>query len=60
VLRISRKTAEVFPLKYLGIDIVITAAGPVLLEINVRPGLEIQNVTGCGLRPLLDGAREPG
>lgn len=54
VLRISRQTAAVFPLKYLGIDIVITAAGPVLLEINVRPGLEIQNVTRCGLRPLLD------
>ena len=59
VLRISRKTAELFPLKYLGIDIVITATGPVLLEINVRPGLEIQNVTGCGLRPLLDGEKEP-
>ena len=59
VLRISRKTAEVFPLKYLGIDIVITTAGPVLLEINVRPGLEIQNVTGNGLQPLLDGERGP-
>jgi hypothetical protein len=30
----------------------------VLLEINVRPGLEIQNVTRCGLRSLLDGERE--
>lgn len=59
VLRISRMTAEVFPLKYLGIDIVITATGPVLLEINVRPGLEIQNVTRSGLRPLLDGERGP-
>jgi alpha-L-glutamate ligase-like protein len=58
VLRISRRTAEVFPLKYLGIDIVITPSGPVLLEINVRPGLEIQNVTRCGLRSLLDGERE--
>jgi len=59
VLRISRKSAEIFPLKYLGIDIAITATGPVLLEINVRPGLEIQNVTRSGLRPLLDGERGP-
>ncbi len=27
----------------------ITDDGPALLEVNARPGLEIQNVTGVGL-----------
>jgi glutathione synthase/RimK-type ligase-like ATP-grasp enzyme len=45
------------PLKYLGVDISISQSGPVLLEINVRPGLEIQNANVRGLRSILEGAR---
>lgn len=53
VLRVSRRAAEAFPLKYLGIDVAIAETGPMVLEINARPGLEIQNVTRRCLQALL-------
>ncbi|TNF33311.1 MAG: hypothetical protein EP329_08455 [Deltaproteobacteria bacterium] len=54
VLDISRRTSRAVPLNYLGLDIVFDATlGPLVLEINVRPGLEIQNVTGVPLRGRL-------
>lgn len=41
-------------LRYVGADVVVDAdAGPLVLEVNARPGLQIQNVTGVG---LLDAA----
>ena len=41
-------------LGYMGIDFVIDQRyGPQILELNVRPGLEIQNVNGKGLRKRL-------
>lgn len=41
-------------LGYLGADVVIDwDRGPLVLEVNARPGLEIQNVTGVGLAGLL-------
>lgn len=54
VLATARQAAKAVPLKYLGVDISITPAGPVLLEINVRPGLEIQNANLTGLRAILE------
>ena len=54
VMRISRMAAHAVPLKYLGVDICVSAAGPILLEINVRPGLEIQNANAAGLRDRLE------
>ena len=54
IMQHSRNIAEAVPLKYIGIDIAIAAQGPVLLEINARPGLEIQNVTRSGMRPILE------
>lgn len=42
------------PLKYLGVDIAIAENGPRLLEINVRPGLEIQNANASGMREILE------
>ncbi len=54
IMQHSRNIAEAVPLKYIGIDIAIAAQGPVLLEINARPGLEIQNVTRRGMRPILE------
>jgi len=54
ILRISRRAAEAVPLKYLGIDLAIAADGPLILEINVRPGIEIQNANMLGMRPLLE------
>lgn len=54
ILHHSRTIARAVPLKYLGIDIAIGETGPVLLEINARPGLEIQNVNRRAMRPLLE------
>ncbi len=51
ILEISVATAKVFPLNYLGIDIVIDKIkGPQIMEINVRPGLGIQLVNKEGLK----------
>jgi alpha-L-glutamate ligase-like protein len=50
VIAVSKRAGEVFPLKYLGVDLVLDKSrGPVVMEINARPGLEIQNVNRCGL-----------
>lgn len=55
ILDIARLSARAVPLGYLGVDVGIDVRrGPVVLEINKRPGLEIQNVNGFGLRPILE------
>ncbi|MBX2826769.1 MAG: hypothetical protein KTR22_01315 [Flavobacteriaceae bacterium] len=55
ILALSKKTAKVFPLDYLGIDIVIDATeGPQIMEVNVRPGLGIQLVNRCGLQQAIE------
>ena len=59
VLSVARRAARAVPLKYLGVDISISRNGPVLLEINVRPGLEIQNANLRGLRALLEATGTP-
>ena len=42
-------------LGYVGADVVVDASkGPVILELNARPGLAIQLANGAGLRPRLD------
>lgn len=59
VLDVARRAALAVPLGYLGVDVVVDAEqGPLVLEINARPGLEIQNVTGRGLGEVLGGAAE--
>ncbi len=50
---IARRTAAAVPLRYLGVDVAMGVNGPLILEINVRPGLEIQNVNRRGMRYLL-------
>lgn len=41
-------------LGYLGVDLVLDREqGPMLLELNARPGLSIQVANGCGLLPRL-------
>ena len=50
LLRLVSRCFDVTGLGYLGCDIVIDAqAGPVLLEMNARPGLSIQIANGTGL-----------
>jgi len=42
-------------LGYLGADIVLDKGkGPMLLELNARPGLAIQVANRMGLRPLIE------
>ncbi len=55
ILRHSVACAEATGLGYMGADIVVDVArGPVVMEVNARPGLEIQNVTGVRLGERLD------
>ena len=59
LLRLASRCFDVTNLGYLGCDIVIDAnAGPLLLEMNARPGLAIQIANGSGLdqrlRAVLD------
>ena len=54
-LEISIATAKVFPLNYLGVDIVYDEKqGPMVIEINSRPGMQIQNVNGLGLKKIIE------
>jgi len=55
VLRIATRSYDAIPLGYCGVDIVIDVEfGPVILEMNARPGLSIQLATQQGLRRTLD------
>lgn len=53
IIDLANRAARAVPLKYLGVDISISPDGPLLLEINVRPGLEIQNVNERGMLAIL-------
>lgn len=53
ITELAQVAARAVPLKYLGVDISVSPDGPQLLEINVRPGLEIQNVNGRGMLQIL-------
>jgi len=53
-LDISVEVSKLFPLKYLGIDIIFDRAlGPIVIEINARPGLQIQNINKTGLNTIV-------
>lgn len=54
ILQLGGKVARAVPLKYIGIDIAVSHAGPRLLEINARPGIEIQNANQKGMRAILE------
>ena len=50
IVRIAKRAARTLPLKFLGVDMVVDAEqGPLVLEVNARPGIEIQNVNGISL-----------
>ena len=54
LLLISARCYELAPLGYLGVDMVLDAQlGPLVLELNARPGLNIQIANGIGLRDRL-------
>lgn len=55
LLELSAKCYDAIPLGYLGVDIVLDRElGPMVLELNARPGLNIQIANGFGLKPRLD------
>ena len=56
LLEHARAAARAMPLKYVGVDLVIDAAlGPLMLEVNARPGLQIQVINDTGLVPAVEG-----
>lgn len=59
LLRLAASCHELTGLGYLGCDIVIDRVrGPLLLEINARPGLSIQTASGLGLRKRLSSIQD--
>lgn len=55
ILASSARGYEVTGLGYLGVDMVIDAdRGPLILEMNARPGLNIQIANGTGLRRRIE------
>ena len=55
MLRIAAGTYEMTGLGYIGVDIALDRdRGPLLLELNARPGLAIQLANGRGLRERLE------
>ncbi len=55
VLKYATKAQKVSKLGYAGIDIVIDEEkGPLVLEVNARPGLQIQLANGASLRTRLE------
>lgn len=55
VLEIAVRATDPTHLGYVGADVVLDATrGPVVLELNARPGLSIQIANRAGLRPRLD------
>jgi alpha-L-glutamate ligase-like protein len=54
VLDLAVRTADISGLGYVGVDLVIDEEhGPLLLELNARPGLAIQLANNEGLMPRL-------
>lgn len=59
IKKLSSEIQKIVPLGYMGLDWVIDKRyGPQILEMNVRPGLEIQNINGIGLHGELQNIKE--
>lgn len=58
LLALAARCYELAPLGYLGVDIVLDRElGPLVLELNARPGLAIQLANRRGLRFAIDHVR---
>jgi alpha-L-glutamate ligase-like protein len=54
LVKTAAKAASQVPLGYVGVDLVLVPGNKVVvLELNARPGLQIQNATRTGLRMVL-------
>jgi hypothetical protein len=62
LLTIAARCHEMTGMGYVGVDLVLDERlGPLTLELNARPGLNIQIANRCGLLqrlPKVDAARE--
>ena len=59
ILRIASSCYELTGMGYQGVDIVLDEdKGPLMLELNVRPGLNIQIANRAGLLPRLELVRK--
>ncbi len=59
LLGIAAQAHELTGLGYIGVDLVLDRdKGPLILEINARPGLNIQIANNCGLLPRLQKVEE--
>lgn len=57
VVEVAARCHLAIPLNYMGVDVMIDAqTGPVVLEVNVKPGLSIQNANKEGLGYRLNGS----
>ncbi|MDE2089956.1 MAG: alpha-L-glutamate ligase-like protein, partial [Gammaproteobacteria bacterium] len=57
LLRLAARSYELTGLGYQGVDIVLDGEkGPMILEVNARPGLNIQIANRAGLLPRLQMA----
>lgn len=61
ILHLAAACYEVTELGYMGCDIVLDKnKGPLILEMNARPGLAIQIANNCGLNPRLQQLEKEG
>ncbi len=61
ILEMATKLGDKTEFGYLGVDIVLDEEkGPLLLEINARPGISIQIANQAGLLPRLDAIDSAG
>ncbi|MBT8115935.1 MAG: alpha-L-glutamate ligase-like protein [Arenicella sp.] len=59
ILQLAARCYEITNLGYLGVDIVLDKSrGPLILELNARPGLNIQIANSCGLGKRLDAIEQ--
>lgn len=59
MLEIASRMYDYIGLGYLGVDIVLDKThGPMLLEVNARPGISIQVANQCGLLTVLERIRD--
>ncbi|MGB5622396.1 MAG: alpha-L-glutamate ligase-like protein [Gammaproteobacteria bacterium] len=61
MLNMAARCYELTGLGYLGVDLVLDAhRGPLMLELNARPGLNIQIANGRGLLSRLERVKQAG
>lgn len=61
IMLLASRCYEIAKLGYMGVDIVLDRdRGPMMLEINARPGLNIQMSNREGLAPILEQIMEAG